>query len=166
MLVRRTRPTIPLSPLPSQKRSRSQCRRHEQTRPGPQSLHRTPGAPSWSRVPFAREGWGSSHEQGGVRLPDRTTPDRFSTPYPLSPTPYPVVRSVNPVNPHIPNHKPICLPKKQTTSGRYRLPASSPTFSTARNASCGMSTLPILFMRFLPSFCFSSSLRFREMSPP
>ena len=43
---------------------------------------------------------------------------------------------------------------------------SSPTLSTARNASCGMSTLPIRFMRFLPSFCFSRSFRLREMSPP
>ena len=28
-------------------------------------------------------------------------------------------------------------------------------------ASCGTSTLPIIFMRFLPFFCFSSSLRLR-----
>ena len=42
----------------------------------------------------------------------------------------------------------------------------SPTFSTARKASCGISTRPIRFMRFLPSFCFSSSLRLRLMSPP
>src|SRR5207248_9497964 len=31
-------------------------------------------------------------------------------------------------------------------------------------ASCGMFTRPMAFIRFLPSFCFSSSLRFREMS--
>src|SRR5208283_2335068 len=40
------------------------------------------------------------------------------------------------------------------------------TFSTARKASCGMSTLPTRFIRRLPSFCFSSSLRLRVMSPP
>ena len=34
--------------------------------------------------------------------------------------------------------------------------------STARNASCGISTLPTCFIRFLPSFCFSSSLRLRR----
>ena len=34
------------------------------------------------------------------------------------------------------------------------------------NAFCGISTDPTDFMRFLPSFCFSSSLRLREMSPP
>ena len=41
-----------------------------------------------------------------------------------------------------------------------------PTLSTARNASCGISTWPTCFMRFLPSFCFSSSFFLREMSPP
>ena len=41
-----------------------------------------------------------------------------------------------------------------------------PMLSTARNASCGTSTPPTCFMRFLPFFCFSSSLRLREMSPP
>jgi hypothetical protein len=40
------------------------------------------------------------------------------------------------------------------------------TFSAAINASCGISTLPYCRMRFLPSFCFSSSLRFRVASPP
>ncbi len=39
-------------------------------------------------------------------------------------------------------------------------------FNTARNADCGTSTLPIWRMRFLPFFCFSSSLRLREISPP
>jgi hypothetical protein len=40
------------------------------------------------------------------------------------------------------------------------------TFSAAMNASCGMSTLPNCRIFFLPSFCFSRSLRFRVMSPP
>src|ERR1700733_6367346 len=40
------------------------------------------------------------------------------------------------------------------------------TFRTARKASWGMSTRPTRFMRFLPFFCFSGSLRLREMSPP
>jgi hypothetical protein len=43
---------------------------------------------------------------------------------------------------------------------------SSPTRRTARKASCGISTRPMRFMRFLPSFCFSRSLRLRVMSPP
>ena len=38
--------------------------------------------------------------------------------------------------------------------------------STARNASCGTSTAPTCFIRRLPAFCFSSSLRLRVMSPP
>jgi hypothetical protein len=40
------------------------------------------------------------------------------------------------------------------------------TFNTARNASCGISTRPTRFIRFLPAFCFSSNLRLREISPP
>lgn len=38
--------------------------------------------------------------------------------------------------------------------------------STARNADWGTCTEPIWRMRFLPAFCFSSSLRLREISPP
>jgi hypothetical protein len=38
--------------------------------------------------------------------------------------------------------------------------------NAAMNASCGTSTRPTIFMRFLPSFCFSRSLRLRVMSPP
>jgi hypothetical protein len=34
------------------------------------------------------------------------------------------------------------------------------------NASCGMLTEPTAFIRFFPSFCFSSSFRLRETSPP
>jgi amino acid transporter len=34
------------------------------------------------------------------------------------------------------------------------------------NASCGTSTRPMFFIFFLPSFCFSRSLRLRVMSPP
>ena len=39
-------------------------------------------------------------------------------------------------------------------------------FSTLKKASLGTSTLPMSFIFFLPSFCFSSSLRLRVMSPP
>ena len=42
----------------------------------------------------------------------------------------------------------------------------SPICSTARNASCGISTDPTCFMRRFPAFCFSSNLRLREISPP
>ena len=42
----------------------------------------------------------------------------------------------------------------------------SSTFRMAMKASCGTSTVPTCFIRFLPSFCFSSSLRLRVMSPP
>ena len=38
--------------------------------------------------------------------------------------------------------------------------------SAATKASWGTSTRPTIFIRFLPSFCFSSSLRLRLMSPP
>ncbi len=35
-----------------------------------------------------------------------------------------------------------------------------------REVGCGMSTLPTRFIRFFPSFCFSSSFRLRLTSPP
>ena len=44
--------------------------------------------------------------------------------------------------------------------------AHTSTFKAAMKASCGMSTLPNWRMRFLPSFCFSRSLRLRVTSPP
>ena len=44
--------------------------------------------------------------------------------------------------------------------------APSPVERAAMNASYGTSTWPSIFMRFLPAFCFSSSLRLRVMSPP
>ena len=54
-------------------------------------------------------------------------------------------------------------------AGHYFLPAFSPLGAldnAAMKASCGTSTRPTIFIRFLPSFCFSSSLRLRVMSPP
>ena len=47
---------------------------------------------------------------------------------------------------------------------RHDRPSSS--WSTAMNASWGISTEPTCFIRFFPSLCRSSSLRFRVMSPP
>ena len=47
-----------------------------------------------------------------------------------------------------------------------RIPGQFFDFNTAMKASWGMPTLPNCFMRFLPSFCFSRSLRLRVMSPP
>ena len=43
---------------------------------------------------------------------------------------------------------------------------SSPTCKTARKASWGISTLPTCFIRRLPAFCLSRSLRLRVISPP
>jgi hypothetical protein len=43
---------------------------------------------------------------------------------------------------------------------------SVPVSSTAMKAFCGMSTEPMLFIRFLPSFCFAHSFFLREISPP
>ena len=41
-----------------------------------------------------------------------------------------------------------------------------PPRRTARNASCGMSTFPSLFIRFLPADCFSNNFIFLVTSPP
>ncbi len=49
---------------------------------------------------------------------------------------------------------------------RYFFFTSVSPESAAMNASWGTSTRPTIFMRFLPSFCFSRSLRLRVMSPP
>ena len=48
----------------------------------------------------------------------------------------------------------------------YRRPPQASILSAARKADCGISTLPNCRIRFLPSFCFSSSFRLRVMSPP
>ena len=45
-------------------------------------------------------------------------------------------------------------------------PAQSSSLRAEMNTSPGTSTRPIAFIFFLPSFCFSSSFRFRVMSPP
>ncbi len=73
--------------------------------------------------------------------------------------------------------EPALCPSSRGDGGRlprngacYFLPLPEPAFSsldsTAMKASCGTSTEPTIFIRFLPSFCFSSSFRLREMSPP
>jgi len=54
----------------------------------------------------------------------------------------------------------------KTRASRYFFAVSSPVDSAAMNASWGTSTRPTIFIRFLPSFCFSRSLRLRVMSPP
>ena len=67
-----------------------------------------------------------------------------------------------------------CEPRRPTTDPSrgprwellLRLPLSASLESAAMKASCGTSTRPTIFIRFLPSFCFSRSLRLRLMSPP
>ncbi len=65
----------------------------------------------------------------------------------------------------VPVHRFASGVRAPSRAGRFRqgLPPSS---STARKASWGTSMRPTRFIRFLPSFCFSSSLRLRVMSPP
>ena len=66
----------------------------------------------------------------------------------------------------------IRLPETRRVRGKRsaaRRSRGSAHFSFLRilmKASCGMETFPISFIRFLPSFCLSSSLRLRVMSPP
>lgn len=57
--------------------------------------------------------------------------------------------------------------ERSRTASYFFFPvAESSLDSTAMKASWGTSTEPTIFIRFLPSFCFSSSFRLREMSPP
>jgi hypothetical protein len=66
----------------------------------------------------------------------------------------------------------LCVAAQAATSRQLRActiftgSQSSTADSTLRKAACGISTLPTCFIRFLPFFCFSSSLRLRVMSPP
>lgn len=58
--------------------------------------------------------------------------------------------------------------KRMWISHPFKIPIfySSSNFNTARKASCGTSTLPSWRIFFLPSFCFSRSFFFLEISPP
>src|SRR4051794_1442033 len=51
-------------------------------------------------------------------------------------------------------------------AGHFFPAGSDELDSAATKASWGTSTRPTIFIRFLPSFCFSSNLRLRVMSPP
>ncbi len=54
----------------------------------------------------------------------------------------------------------------QGSQGAWRLSPHSSSFSTDRNASVGIETVPSWRIFFLPSFCFSRSFFFLVMSPP
>ena len=64
----------------------------------------------------------------------------------------------------------ICEPAITLQSGAPRLSqrvhVQSSSLRAEMKTSPGTSTRPIDFIFFLPSFCFSSSLRLRVMSPP
>ena len=61
----------------------------------------------------------------------------------------------HPSHDHLRTYRPLAVPATSTSVER-----------AAMKASWGTSTRPTIFIRFLPSFCFSSSLRLRVMSPP
>ncbi len=58
------------------------------------------------------------------------------------------------------------VPVRAHVTTRQPRPEGSSVDRAAMKASWGTSTRPTIFIRFLPSFCFSSSLRLRVMSPP
>ena len=64
----------------------------------------------------------------------------------------------------------VSLERHGRDSIRPRQPGSASSYSsicsTARKASCGTSTRPTDFIRFLPAFCFFSSFCLRVTSPP
>ena len=68
--------------------------------------------------------------------------------------------------PHGVGHGPLDQERVGPRQQNQRHLGSSEVDSAAMKASCGTSTRPTIFIRFLPSFCFSSSLRLRVMSPP
>ena len=55
---------------------------------------------------------------------------------------------------------------RRDAAGHFLEAVDSLVESAATKASWGTSTRPTIFIRFLPSFCFSSSFRLRVMSPP
>ncbi len=81
------------------------------------------------------------------------------------------VRGVRPqgLRPDLPRSTPVRATATvgvRPGGGYFLASTASPVESAAMKASCGTSTRPTIFIRFLPSFCFSSSLRLRVMSPP
>ena len=64
------------------------------------------------------------------------------------------------------HHRSAATGRRYSAVTRYFFFASVSPERAAMNASWGTSTRPTIFIRFLPSFCFSSSLRLRVMSPP
>ena len=56
--------------------------------------------------------------------------------------------------------------QKDQQGRKIKIHLSRPTCRMAMKAACGIATEPNCFMRFLPAFCFSSSLRLRVTSPP
>ena len=63
-----------------------------------------------------------------------------------------------------PRGPPVVSPPGAHRSGQS--PRGPPVRRAETKASCGTSTDPTFFIFFLPSFCFSSSLRLRDTSPP
>jgi len=60
----------------------------------------------------------------------------------------------------------ITHPTSHISHPKSHIPQSFSDFKTATKACWGIITEPTIFMRFLPFFCFSRSLRLRVTSPP
>ena len=63
-------------------------------------------------------------------------------------------------------HRSGSAPDPTTSASQHVRAAQSSSLRALMKTSPGTSTRPIDFIFFLPSFCFSSSLRLRLMSPP
>lgn len=57
----------------------------------------------------------------------------------------------------------MCTRRKSAGTGLRRYVFR---FNTSKNADCGISTCPTIFIRALPFFCFFNNLSFRVLSPP
>ena len=101
--------------------------------------------------------------QFAIRNPKSLISSPYSMPYALClHQPSNLISHIShPKSPYALHREPCAFPQSAII-----LPQSFSDFRTATKACWGIITEPTIFMRFLPFFCFSRSLRLRVTSPP